>query len=155
MKFKNVAVGGTFDQFHKGHEKLLNEAFKIGDNVLIGVTSDEFGGEKGDIDPCAKRISRLEKFLQKFNSQYIVKKLEESYGPTIYDAEIDAIVVSRETKPTADKINEIRLQKGMDPLKIFIIDWVLADDGKPISSTRIRKGEINRNGKVIKNSSEN
>jgi pantetheine-phosphate adenylyltransferase len=153
MKFKNVAVGGTFDRFHKGHEKLLNEAFNIGDNVLIGVTSDEFGGKKGNIDHCSKRISKLEEFLQKFNSRYIVKKLEEPYGPTIYDSKIDAIVVSRETKPTADKINKIRQGKCMDPLKIFIIDWVLADDGKPISSTRIRNGEIDRNGKVLKNSS--
>jgi pantetheine-phosphate adenylyltransferase len=154
MKFKNVAVGGTFDQFHRGHEKLLNEAFKIGDNVLIGVTSDEFGGKKGYIDPCSKRISRLEEFLQKFNSKYMVKKLEEPYGPTIFDPKIDAIVVSRETRPTADKINEIRKEKGMDPLEIFIIDWVMADDGKPVSSTRIRNGEIDRNGKVLKNPSK-
>lgn len=150
MKFKNVAVGGTFDHFHKGHEKLLDKAFEIGHNVLIGVTSDEFGGEKGSIEPCLKRISELEQFLQKFNSRYVVKKLEEPYGPTIYDDRIDAIVVSRETKPVADKINKIRQEKGMDPLEIFIIDWVLADDGKAISSTRIRNGEIDRNGKVLK-----
>lgn len=149
MKYKNVAVGGTFDNFHKGHEKLLDEAFAIGQNVLIGVTSDEFGGEKGNIDPCSKRISKLEEFLQKFKSRYIVKRLEEPYGPTIYDPEIDAIVVSRETKPTADRINEIRREKGMKPLEIFTIDWVLADDGKPVSSSRIRNGEIDRDGKII------
>ncbi len=149
MKFKNVAVGGTFDHFHKGHEKLLNKAFEIGQNVLIGVTSDEFGGEKGNIEPCSRRISKLEEFLGKFNLPYMVKRLEEPFGPTIHDTAIEAIVVSRETKPTADKINEIRIEKGMNPLKIFIIDWVVADDGKPISSTRIRHGEIDRNGKVL------
>ena len=149
MKYEKVAVGGTFDRFHKGHEKLLGKAFEIGNNILIGVTSDEFGGKKGNIDPCSKRISKLEEFLKKFNSKYIVKKLEEPYGPTIYDPEIDAIVVSRETKPIADKINEIRISKGMKPLEIFIIDWVLADDGKPISSTRIRNGKIDRNGKIL------
>jgi len=148
---KYVAVGGTFDRFHKGHEKLLNEAFKIGDNVLIGVTSDEFGGKKCNIDSYAKRISRLEEFLQKFGSGYELKKLEDPYGTTVHDSKIDAIVVSRETKPTANRINEIRQEKGMDPLRIFVIDWVLADDGRPISSTRIKKGEIDRNGKVLKN----
>lgn len=151
---KYVAVGGTFDRFHKGHEKLLNKAFNIGENVLIGVTSDEFGGEKGCIDPYTERISRLEKFLQKFNSKYVIKKLEDPYGPTVHDSKIDAIVVSRETKTTADRINEIRQKKEMDPLKIFVIDWVLADDGRPIFSTRIRKGEIDINGKVLKNSSK-
>ncbi len=151
MKFKNVAVGGTFDHFHKGHEKLLNKAFEIGQHVLIGITSDEFGGKKGNIQPCLKRISKLEQFLQKFNSRYIVKRLEEPYGPTIFDDQIDAIVVSRETKPVADKINEIRQKKEIKPLKIFVIDWVLAEDEKPISSTRIRKGEIDRNGKCLRN----
>lgn len=150
MKFDKVAVGGTFDRFHKGHEKLISKAFNIGNKVLIGVTSDKFGGEKRLIDPCSMRMSGLEQFLEKFKSQYTVAKLEEHYGPTIYDHSIDAIVVSRETKPTADEINEIRVEKEMKPLEIFIIDWVLADDGKPISSTRIRKGEIDRDGNVLK-----
>jgi pantetheine-phosphate adenylyltransferase len=149
MKYNKVAVGGTFDHFHKGHEKLLNKAFSIGHEILIGITSDEFGGQKAHIDPCSKRISELEKFLKRFKSRYIVKRLEEPYGPTIYDPEIDAIVVSRETKPTADKINQIRREKGMKTLEIFTIDWVLADDGKPVSSSRIRNGEIDRDGKVL------
>ena len=150
MKYEIVAVGGTFDHFHKGHEKLLNKAFEIGNYIMVGVTSNEFGGQKGNIEPCSKRMSELEEFLQKFNSRYTVKRLEEPYGPTVHDPQIDAIVVSRETEPVADKINEIRQKKGIKPLKIFVIGWVLAEDGKPISSTRIRMGEIDRNGKVLK-----
>ena len=150
MKYEIVAVGGTFDHFHKGHEKLLNKAFEIGNYIMVGVTSNEFGGQKGNIEPCSKRMSELEEFLQKFNSRYTVKRLEEPYGPTVHDPQIDAIVVSRETEPVADKINEIRQKKGIKPLKIFVIGWVLAEDGKPISSTRIRRGEIDRNGKVLK-----
>ncbi|MCZ3364914.1 MULTISPECIES: phosphopantetheine adenylyltransferase [Methanobacterium] len=150
MKYKNVAVGGTFDHFHRGHEKLLNKAFEIGNYIMVGVTSNEFGGKKGNIEPCSKRMFELEEFLQKFNSRYTLKRLEEPYGPTVHDPEIDAIVVSKETEPVAHKINEIRDEKGIKPLKIFVIGWVLAEDGKPISSTRIRNGEIDRNGKVLK-----
>jgi len=58
-KYYKVAVGGTFDQFHQGHCKLLEKAFQIGEKVLIGVTSDQFGGEKGEIEPCNIRMSNL------------------------------------------------------------------------------------------------
>ena len=150
MKYKRVAVGGTFDHFHKGHEKLLNKAFEIGQYILVGVTSNEFGGRKGNIEPCSHRMSELEQFLQKFGSRYTVKRLENHYGPTVNDPQIDAIIVSKETEPVAHKINEIRQERGIKPLKIFVIGWVLADDRKPISSTRIRNGEIDRNGKVLK-----
>lgn len=154
MKYKRVAVGGTFDKFHKGHKKLLKKAFEIGDEILIGVTSDEFGGQKGDIESCSIRMSNLGKFLDKFSPEYQRKysivRLEDHYGPTIKNETIDALVVSEETKPTADKINEIRRNKGINPIKIEVIGMVLADDGKPISSTRIRKGEIDYKGRVLK-----
>ncbi|MBM4240980.1 MAG: phosphopantetheine adenylyltransferase [Euryarchaeota archaeon] len=149
MIYQKVAVGGTFDKFHKGHKKLLDKAFKVGDKILIGVTSDEFGGKKGDIDPCNVRMSNLEKFLEKFNSRYSMMKLEDHYGSTIDDETLDALVVSRETRPTANKINRIRERRGMNPLEIIVIDMVLAEDGKPISSTRIRKGEIDSKGRII------
>jgi pantetheine-phosphate adenylyltransferase len=38
----------------------------------------------------------------------------------------------------------------MKPLDIITIDMVLADDGKPISSTRIREGEIDVAGTVLR-----
>ncbi|EKQ52700.1 MAG: cytidyltransferase-related enzyme [Methanobacterium sp. Maddingley MBC34] len=153
-KYNKVAVGGTFDKFHQGHRLLINKAFQIGDHVLIGVTSDEFGGMKGEIEPCNVRMSNLNSVL-KNRSNYILSKLEESYGVTVDDESIDAIVVSPETEPTAFKINQIRREKGMKPLDIITISMVLADDGKPISSTRIRRGEIDQVGTVIKRISKN
>ena len=148
-KYNKVAVGGTFDKFHQGHRLLIKKAFQIGDHVLIGVTSDEFGGIKGEIEPCNVRMSNLNLVL-KNRSNYILSRLEEPYGVTIDDESIDAIVVSPETEPTAFKINQIRREKGMKPLDIITISMVLADDGKPISSTRIRRGEINKVGTLIK-----
>ena len=147
-KYKKVAVGGTFDKFHDGHKKLLSTAFDIGDEIEIGVTSDAFGGLKGDIDSCKVRMQNLKSFFSD-KSNFIVIPLEDPYGTTIYDADFEAIVVSEETEVTAVEINEIRVSKGMDPLDIIVVSFVLAYDGNPISSTRIRHGEINKNGKFI------
>ena len=147
-KYDKVAVGGTFDKFHDGHKKLLSTAFELGNRVEIGVTSDAFGGLKGDIDSCKERMSNLRSFFAD-KSDFVVIPLNDPYGTTINDAEFEAIVVSEETEPTAVEINKIRVSKGMDPIDIVVVSFVLAYDGNPISSTRIRRGEINQNGNVV------
>ena len=147
-KYNKVAVGGTFDKFHDGHKKLLSTAFELGNQIEIGVTSDAFGGLKGDIDSCEERMNNLKLFF-KDKSNFRVVSLDDPFGTTIYEADFDAIVVSEETEPTAVKINEIRLSKGMNPLDIVVVSFVLAEDGNPISSTRIRRGEIDKNGLIL------
>ena len=146
-RYRKVAVGGTFDKFHQGHRMLLEKAFQVAEQVLIGVTSDEFGGQKGEIEPCNVRMANLNALLEG-HSNYILARLEEHSGPTVEDESIEAIVVSPETEPTAREINKIRQGRGMKPLDIITIGMVLAQDGKPISSTRIRKGEINPDGSI-------
>lgn len=148
-KYNKVAVGGTFDKFHDGHKKLLSTAFEIGDIIEIGVTSDAFGGLKGDIDSCKVRMGNLNSFFAD-KSNFSVIPLDDPYGTTIYDEDFEAIVVSEETEPTAVKINQIRISKGMKPLDIVVVSFVLAYDGNPISSTRIRSGEINQSGNFVK-----
>ena len=126
----------------------LPSAFELGNQIEIGVTSDAFGGLKGDIDPCKERMSNLKAFFSD-KSDFVVIPLNDPYGTTIYDEDFDAIVVSEETEPTAVEINEIRISKGMKPLDIVVVSFVLAYDGNPISSTRIRRGEINQKGNVV------
>ena len=93
-------------------------------------------------------MSNLKSFFSD-KSNFVVIPLNDPYGTTIYDGDFDAIVVSEETEPTAVEINEIRVSKGMKPLDIVVVSFVLAYDGNPISSTRIRRGEITRNGNFI------
>ena len=149
MLYKKIAVGGTFDKFHDGHKKLLETAFELGEYVEIGVTSNAFGGLKGDIDSCTDRMNGILNFFSD-KSNFTTMVLEDAYGTTVFDKDFDAIVVSKETEPTAIKINEIRKSKGMSPLDIVVVSFVLADDGTPISSTRIRNGEINKKGNILK-----
>jgi pantetheine-phosphate adenylyltransferase len=95
-------------------------------------------------------MSHLKKLLDKYDVKYYIARLDDPYGPTVYSDDIEALVVSEETEPTALKINEIRKNKGLRPMDIITIGMVLAEDGKPISSTRIRKGEIDVKGALLK-----
>lgn len=44
--FQTVAIGGTFDRLHNGHERFISQAFKMGRKVIIGLTSDEYVEKK-------------------------------------------------------------------------------------------------------------
>ena len=152
--FKKVVIGGTFDFLHKGHKKILEIGMQIGKEVVIGLTSDKFASrfriEK--VSPYEKRKKDLEKFLmEKFNKEisYKIVKIEDTYGVATLDPEIDCIVVSEETLLRAEEINAIRFKKGLEKLTIVVVPIVLADDGKPLSSDRIRAREIDVNGKRL------
>jgi pantetheine-phosphate adenylyltransferase len=75
--------------------------------------------------------------------------LHDAYGVTLSKGSINALVVSRETEKTAKEINKKREAKGSEPLNIIVIDMVPAYNSKPISTTRIRHGEIDREGQVL------
>ena len=149
--FREVAIGGTFDVLHRGHKILLRTAFRAGDRVLIGLSRNGFVRrlvKNHRVDPYAKRKSELVSFLKKEQllGRAKIIPLDDPYGPTIKDSTINAVVVSRMTKKMADKINAIRKRRGLKPLPVVSIGMVVAEDFDPISSTRIRAGEIDREG---------
>ncbi|UCH58234.1 MAG: phosphopantetheine adenylyltransferase [Candidatus Bathyarchaeota archaeon] len=149
-----VSVGGTFDVFHKGHSLLLEEAFKVGDNVLIGLSTDEFAEslkKPHNIDCYEKRLMDLNRFLAErgLEKRTEIIPLDDPHGPTIESDEIEGIIVSEETEPGAEEINMLRVKEGRRPLLIIVFKMILAEDGKPISSTRIRKQEVDRYGRLI------
>lgn len=154
MRYRVVATGGTFDHLHKGHEALLKKSFEVGEKVVIGITSDEFAlrqGKKPDMT-YEERVLQLRKYIeQNFpGREYLIAKLDDYFGPGIASPEVEAIVVSPETAERVPIANKMREQKGFGPLKVVIVDYVLAEDGFPISSTRIRRGEIDSEGRLIK-----
>jgi len=153
-RLRLVSVGGTFDALHKGHWFLLEEAFKVADKVTIGLTTDEFAWElhkPHHVDCYGKRLEDLERFLAERGLVHRaeIMPLSDPYGPTIDSPDFEGIVVSEETEARAEEINRLRVAKGRRPLLIFCIKMVLAEDGKPISSTRIRRQEVDRYGRLI------
>jgi pantetheine-phosphate adenylyltransferase len=153
-KFDTVAVGGTFDLFHRGHRTLLRKAFKVGNHVLVGLVSDEFVKnlrKPHSIAPYAQRLKDMRKFLKRKGvlERAEILPLDDSYGVTLSRKDIDAIVVSEETEPRARKINEKRESQGLPPMEIVTVRMVLSEDHYPISSSRIWFEEIDREGNLL------
>lgn len=154
-KFNVVAVGGTFDEFHKGHRALLVKAFEVGSRVLIGLSSDDFAKKLRKPHKAAsyeERLEDLKKFLERHGmlDRAEVIPLRDPYGVTLSRGCLDAIVVSRETESRANEINKKRRARGLPPLDIVVIEMVPAEDRVPISTTRIRRREIDREGHLLR-----
>ncbi len=153
-KYKLVAMGGTFDVIHKGHLTLLQHAFDIGGSVIIGVTSDKFAADHGKKiqNNYSVRVANLKKLLGTSfpDRKYDIKELNEDFGPALYTEDVQALVVSKETENKGTILNKARAEKNLSPVDIVAVDLVLAKDGKRISSTRIRNGEIDREGNLLK-----
>lgn len=131
---------------------MLTKSFGVGDRVVIGVTSDDFAlkeGKKPD-QKYGERVRALEALIHANfpGRRYLIAKLDDYYGPGITSPEVQAIVVSRETAKRVPIANAARAAKGFAPLDVVTVDYVLADDRKPISSTRIRNGEIDAEGRI-------
>jgi cytidyltransferase-like protein len=155
-KFRKVAVGGTFDELHKGHRRLLVKAFEIGENVLIGLCTDEFVKRMGKPHVTASyeaRLKELQAFLERSSliDKAEIIPLNDPYGNTLTDKCIEALVVSEETEKVAIQITQKRSEAQLPSLEIVTISMVPAENYKPISTTRIRKGEIDREGHLLKN----
>ncbi len=149
-RFKTVATGGTFDHIHAGHKRLLERSFEVGDIVIIGLTSDEFVakvGKKPDYDYATREKALRDYIEENFpGRKYAVAKLYDYFGPGIANPEVEALVASPETSQRLGLANKMRAEKGFPPLELVTIDWVEAQDGNPISSSRIRRGEIDEEG---------
>lgn len=143
-------MGGTFDRIHIGHEKLLKIAFEVGEEVIIGLTSDtkaKRGRVNEKLSSFKNRYTNLENFLSKqFDINFSIVELNDDWGPGALDEDLDAIIVSEETEKVASELNKKRALKGLNPLDIVTVSLILDKKGEKISSTRIRNSEIDREG---------
>ena len=150
--FDLVAMGGTFDVFHSGHMALLNKAFSISSKVIIGLSSDQLATKKGKnlANDYSKRLSLLKSVIEKSfpNSAYEISKLENDFGPAVIEGSVKALVVSEETSNKGLLLNELRAERNLPSVKIVVVPMVLAEDGKSISTTRIKNSEIDGSGNL-------
>lgn len=149
-----MATGGTFDEMHIGHVALLSRAFQIGEKVIIGVSSDEFAIKRGKRlnHNYNQRVENLKKMIKKEfgDVDYEIAKLDGDFGPAVTTGNVRALVASSETQFKGRLLNEMRAKSGLKPVEVIAVELVKAEDGSPISSTRIRAGEIDSKGRLLK-----
>ena len=150
--FDLVAMGGTFDVVHIGHMALLDKAFSISSKVIIGLSSDQLAKKRGKnlTSDYPKRLSLLKSVVEKNfpNSSYEISKLENDFGPAVIEGSVKALVVSEETSGKGIRLNELRAERNLSPVRIVVVPMVLAKDGKAISTTRIKNFEIDDSGNL-------
>ena len=148
-----VVLGGTFDPVHDGHRALFSRAFELGD-VTVGLTSDDLANQSRYRDRYVRPFearrrdlrAELSSFAERYDRTFEIRKLHSPTGIAV-EPTFDVLIVSPETRPGGEKINEIREEDGLEPLRIEVVPHERAEDGGIISSTRITRGEIDEHGK--------
>lgn len=153
MEHYNLIVcGGTFDYLHEGHKAFLRFMLSQSKKILLGLTSDSYTQEKTKdaVEPYFIRKNVLEAFLNQEQAldKVVIESIDSVYIPSQWEKlPIEAIIVSKESQKGADLINNKRRTEGLQELPVVVFPLVEASAGGYISSTRIRNGEINREGK--------
>ena len=141
-------IGGTFDRFHDGHARLIGISLDSCASLEVWLTSDSSARSKDS------RVLSWEERCQGIRDRMAPESperisfgvLEDPYGPAPTHLEAGAIICTPETRPRCDAINSMRLQNQLQPLEVIEVQHLRAWDGGPLSSSRIRNGEIDRAG---------
>ena len=145
-KLERCLVGGTFDRFHQGHKSLLNTALDVAELVEVWITNDEMSAAKSPVLQSFE--DRREAIIAWADERITTHELEDSLGPAPNRKDCDSIICTPETLGNCQTINEIRLKNGLIPLEIIEVQHSLDEVGGIISSSRIRAGLIDCEGKL-------
>ena len=139
-------MGGTFDHLHDGHKFLLRTALKLSHNIEIGLTSQKLLKNKktaSRIEDYNTRERNLKNFIHSFtdlNRVNIVKiKNWDDMAKYSQDPNYEGLILSQETYSNAVKLNDLREEKGLNPIILIVIPLLKDKNNKKISSTAIRK----------------
>jgi pantetheine-phosphate adenylyltransferase len=150
-----IVLGGTFDRLHVGHEALLTTAFRAGPRVAIGLTTSEFLAEHpkpaaATIQSFGVRRRRLAAWLERHYARrrWTIRPISDAFGGSVGPGVL-GLVVSADTAEGGRAVNAERVRRGLRPVPVLVVPLVLADDLRPVSSRRVRSGEIDRNGRRL------
>lgn len=104
---KTVITYGTFDLFHTGHRRLLERASKLGDRLIVGVTSDQYDQARGKLNVIQSCEDRIKNVRSSGLADQII--IEEEEGQKIQDIRkygADIFVVGSDWVGTFDYLKE-------------------------------------------------
>jgi cytidyltransferase-like protein len=149
MRYKHAILGGTFDHFHAGHRYFISCAMEKSDKLTVGLVENIFEPKAFPYSLQSFEIRResLKHFLKENQYKNVkIIPINNIFGNSLEESSIDAIFVTAHGFSNAKLINKKRKMKGMSELAIENVEFLRGKDGKIISSTRIRSGEIDRKG---------
>ncbi len=107
MKNKKIIITyGTFDMFHIGHLKLLKRLKKMGDKLIVAVSTDEFNRGKGKkvMIPYKQRAKILKSI--KYVDKVIPEKDWEQKVTDIQKHKVDIFAIGDDWKGEFDFLEE-------------------------------------------------
>lgn len=136
-KKKIVLVGGTFDLLHIGHVDFLEKSKKLGDILIVGITSDkEVKSRKDKIRPILsqKQRAKIVSSLKSVDYVFISNKSAYSEGIiSIINPDILVFSLEHNTKRHRIKYKD-EIQKNFPKIKVKFINST-----PKISTTKIIK----------------
>jgi pantetheine-phosphate adenylyltransferase len=132
---------------------LLAKAFELGELVFVGVTGDPLVSKLNKDHPVrrfAVRRRSLRRLLKArgWLRRARITELKDPFGPATRRKRLDALVVSEETRSNGLRVNALRRNRGLNPLRLCVVRMVRTKDGLLLSDTRIRRGEVSPQGKL-------
>lgn len=123
---KKVITYGTFDLFHEGHYRLLERAKKLGDYLIVGVTTENYDDSRGKLNVQEGLMKRIENVKNSGLADEII--IEEYEGQKINDIlkhKVDIFAIGSDWLGKFDYLKEY-------------CEVVYLERTKGVSSTQIR-----------------
>lgn len=151
--YKSIAVAGTFDRLHTAHKQLLDKAISEAEQILCGITVPEMNRHKllnQIILPFSQRETAVKQYFSQTGSgsRVTIIPISDRFGTADTRSTLSAIITTAQNNKQVDIINRRRITNNLPILKKIIVPLVNAGDGQPLSSSRIRLGQIDRLGNV-------
>ena len=121
-----VITYGTFDLFHDGHRRLLERAKTLGDDLIVGVTTDNYDDSRGKLNVQQSLMQRIRNVQDSGLADEII--IEEYEGQKVQDIQkykVDIFAIGSDWLGKFDYLNDY-------------CDVVYLDRTKGVSSTQLR-----------------